>query len=98
MEHYCGHIYIVESEIDSDITLDSHKYTMFKVISAKGETLDEYDFIQLGDNLRLDVEDNKVRIYPAIFCTFVYDTEQHKAYGVKSELKVHHETTTGVIN
>ena len=87
MEYCCGHIYITKEE-GGDITFAGKTFSAFNVTTPEGKVIDTYDFIYLGEHLKLDIENNKVRIYPDICHYLVYDDEKHKVYGVAESLKV----------
>ena len=83
MEHFCGHIYIVKIDEDS-VSVGGKTYSQFEVVTPEKKVIDTYDFIHLGEHVRLDIENDTVRIYPDICYNLVYDDEKHKVYGISS--------------
>ena len=81
MEHFCGHIYVTKID-GEESTVGDKTYSWFTVTTPEGKVIDTYDFIHLGEHVRLDIENDVVRIYPDICCYLVYDDYSHKVYGI----------------
>ena len=85
MEYFCGHIYITKIE-DAKLTVGDKTYNDFNVTTPDGKVIDTYDFIHFGEHVRLDIENDRIRIYPDICYYLVYDNEKHKVFGISQTI------------
>jgi len=81
---YFGHAYIVTDEKSATVKLNKREYSMMSIVTNDDVTIDCGDFLYLND-VRVDVENGKPRLYPAIGMDMLeFDEEEKTLRGVKS--------------